>query len=97
MGADPSVDKDSGESSQKILRLDFNRLKAGNEENSSHAPIIKGLKKSEEWSKSLWSSSEPEWISPIEVNLKNLNFNQLIFTVKAFVVTPSWNALNFGH
>ena len=48
LGADPSVDKDSGESSQKILKLDFNRLRAGNEETSSQAFNMKGIKKSEE-------------------------------------------------
>lgn len=48
LGADPSVDKDSGESSQRILKLDFNRLRAGNEECSSQTRNLKGIKKSEE-------------------------------------------------
>ena len=57
--ADVNVDKDSGESSQKFLQLDFSRLKANAEpEPETPERITMGnVKKSEEPSKSLWSSS----------------------------------------
>jgi hypothetical protein len=48
-------DKDSGESSQKVLKLDFQKLKA-NYEHSQAEGTMKNVKKSEK-TKSLWSSS----------------------------------------
>jgi hypothetical protein len=76
---DGNVDKDSGEGRDDGLKLDFQRLHSGYNNPQPETRGKKILKKSEERTKSLWSSSnEPECISPIEFSLRNLNFTTLV-------------------
>lgn len=77
--ADGAVDKDSGESSQKMLNLDFSKLKAKSGNATPERVTMKHVKKSEEPSRSLWSSSNDlDIISPLELSLKHLNFSSLV-------------------
>lgn len=93
--AEASVDKDSGEGSQRVLKLDFSRLRADHESQPSSKSRPMHVKQSEDLSKSLWMSSEPECVSPIEVNLKNLNFSQLVYKPDGSRHDDSDNPHNF--
>jgi len=76
--AEGNADKDSGESSQKVLNLDFSRLQSKSGNATPERITMKNIQKFEDQSKSLWSSSnELEVISPMEVSLKHLNFSTL--------------------
>lgn len=97
---DVNADKDSGESSQKVLKLDFQRLHSGYDQNNPERITMKNIKNREEgMTKSYWSSSgEVECISPMNFSLKNLNFSTLVNNQdgKTLRESASQNDVSFG-